>query len=127
MSFLTRTQREELKTLSLELFGVSSAYEKVMNGTKLLTKEVEEEVPGEGEEAPGSRKVEVPVLSPSGAKTVVNFSKSFEETKEVLLGYKVRLDAMKEAQKVAREEEAAKKEQVELEAQVQKELAGSSI
>lgn len=125
---LTRAQREELKALSKEVFGVSSKYQKLMDGVReTVTKEVEEEVPGEDGAEPTKRTVKVAVLDEQGIKKTVIKRYSFEEVRDLLLGFKTKLEAFRAEQMKAQEEAAAKKAQEELQSEVHKKLSGSAV
>lgn len=123
----TKAEREELKSLSKEVFGVSSKYQVFLKGRyEVVTKEVEEEVPGENGAEPTKRTVRVPVLEPNGAKRMFLKRYSIEETLNLLRGFKVQKDAFMEQQKAAQAEAAKKQAEAELQNKVQQELAGSS-
>lgn len=123
---ITRNERDQLKALSKEVFGVSSKYQRFLDGvSETITHEVEEEVPGEGDAPATTRKVRVPTLSPTGSKQTRMKIYTVQETLDLLLGFKAQRDTFIKAQVDLQIEQAAKKEQEELQKKVQDELAGS--
>lgn len=126
---ITRAEREELKALSLEIFGVSSKWKKLLdNGiTKQLTKTVVETVPGENGEPDTTREVEVPVLTESGATQSYTKYLSVEEVRDLLLDLKAKRDAFLAERKAKMEEAQAKKAQEDAANKVHEELRGSAV
>lgn len=124
---LSRAEREELKALSKEVFGVSSKYQKYIEGIRVLrTREVTEEVPGENGAEPTTRTAQVPVLE-GLAKQYDLKRYSFEECRDMLLNFKTQIAAIKAEQKRLQDEEAAKKAQEALQKEVQNKIGGSVI
>lgn len=121
---LNRNERDQLKALSKEVFGVSSKYQRFLEGVaEVITHEVDEEVPGD---APATtRKVRVPTLTANGVKQTRIKRYTFQETLDLLLSFKAQRDAMSKAQLDQQAAAAAKKVQDELQKKVQDELAGS--
>jgi hypothetical protein len=141
MSYVERELREELNTLSKEIFGVSSKWQKLMKGMRIkATKTVEEVVPGEEvtvkhadgtetkEMTPATtRTVQVPLLTEHGAEYSVVEYKTAEEVLEQLKDMKVQLDNFRAQMKAQQEEQAAKKAQADAEAKVKEAAVGSAV
>lgn len=127
MSTLSREEREELKALSKEVFGVSSKYQRFLDGVQqVVTEEIEEEVPGDDGAEPTTRKVTVPKIR-DGKKSMVLKKYTVEETKELLLKFKAQRDQLIADHQAKQAEDKAKAEAAALQKKVQDELAGSSI
>lgn len=123
---LNRNERDQLKALSKEVFGVSSRYQRFLEGVaEVITHEVDEEVPGDGDAPATTRKVRVPTLTANGVKQTRIKRYTFQETLDLLLSFKAQRDAMIKAQLDQQAAAAAKKAQAELQKKVQDELAGS--
>lgn len=106
---IPRELREELKKLSKEVFGVSSKWQKMLEGQSvLLTRKTTEVVPAEEGKEATTKEVEVPVLTSYGAKQFVMKYLTVEEVHTKLLEFKKQLDAMREQIKQQQEEKKAK-------------------
>lgn len=130
MSTLSRVKREELNALSKEVFGASSRWQKLIEKgiAEVVTEKVTEYVPSEDGEGEGTTKqVDVPVRRKDGA--IMSTTKHFDENtvKEYMLERKAKLMEFQAMLDKLKADEAAKKEQAELEKHVQTELAGSAI
>ena len=106
---IPRDLRLKLNELSKEVFGVSSKWQKILRDgtTSVLTRTVKETVPGKEGEEHTVKEVEVPVLTPHGAKQLVTKRYTVEDIHSMLLGYKAQLDAIKAIQKQQLEEKTA--------------------
>jgi hypothetical protein len=126
---ISRELREELKSLSKEVFGVSSKWQKLMEYDHVLTHKVKETVPGENGEPDTEREVEVPLYAPGTTKVKQSVRKyrTPEEVLELLKGFKAKRDefiAQMKAQQEAAKAKAAEEAQAK---KVQEELAGSAL
>lgn len=122
----TRAQRDQMKALSLEIFGKSSRYQKMFQYDDVLTHEVDEVVPGENGEPDTTKKVRVPLLY-NGSKQSRRKYRTVEQVIQVLVEFKAKRDEFIAQMKKQQEEAAAKKE-AELQAQkLQQELGGSAL
>jgi len=75
--------------------------------TSVLTRRTTETVPGVDGAPDTQRPVDVPVLTDYGAKQLVTKNYTVDEVYQLLLNYKVQLDAIKAMQKQQAEEKAA--------------------
>lgn len=124
---ITRVEREELKALSKEIFGKTSAYQRFLNGVpEVITKTVTEEVPGENGAEPTKKEVKVPVLMNGVKQSRIKYY-SVQEVKELLVGFKKQLDDFKAEQLKMQTEAKLKKEQEQLQKQVQEQAHGSAV
>lgn len=123
----TREQRELLKALSTEIFGVSSRYQKLYEGQELVTKTVTETVPGENGAPDTQKEVKVPVLAANGAKQFRVVRRSTEEVLELLQGFKVKRDEFLAQMKQQQEEAQAAKAAEDLAKKVQEDFGGSAL
>lgn len=116
---IPRELRMELNALSKEVFGVSSRWQKLLKkGTmELVTRKTTEVVPAKTADNNGvteilepetTKEVEVPVLTPYGAKVFVPKNYTLEEIHTLLLGYKKQIDEIKATMKLQEEEKKAK-------------------
>jgi hypothetical protein len=86
---ITREQREQLKALSTEVFGVASKYQKLYDQKELVTSKTVEIVPGENGQPDTTKEVEVPVLyNDNGVKQYRMKYRSTEEVLQLLLEFK---------------------------------------
>lgn len=122
--------RQELKKLSLEVFGSSSRWQKIMNnGTpRVVTETVAEVVPGTNPGDPDTvRQVEVPVKY-DGKGGVYEVQRHTETSvRELMLGMKKKQEELREQIFKAQMEQMAKRAQEELEKKVQNDSAGSAL
>jgi hypothetical protein len=137
---ISRAERSQLALLSKDVFGSSSRWQKLVDDgyEELLTEEIEETVPSEKEgEEPTKRKVQIPVLSPTGAKQYVRKYHTIESVLEFMVEQKKQLDVLRaklmqqraELMKKIEEENAAKKkkeEEEKLAKHIQSTLSGSA-
>lgn len=126
---ISKELKEELKTLSKEVFGSSSRYQKILDRGMLqpLTEEVTEYVPGETDEDEGfTRQVQVPVKR-NGMDVSVTKRPTPEELKQIMLDMKAKREAFLEQLKKMQEEAKTKKALEEHQKQVAKELEGSAV
>lgn len=128
-AFLTRAQREELKALSLEVFGSSSKYSKLLNEghSELVTEEIDEIVPGENGAPDTVKQVKVPVKRADGALQYVIKRYTYESVKELMLELKKKKEEFEAMVKKMNEEQAAKQAQAKLEKEVQEAAGGSTL
>lgn len=126
---MTRAEREELKALSLELFGVSSKWKSFLElGTrKVLSRTVTETVPGENGEPDTTRDVKMPILSASGAKQYVIVLPTVTELRSLLSDLKRQNDELKAKLSKLELNLKTQKEQEALVSQVQKAGGGSAL
>ena len=130
ISDLTRIEREELNSLSKDVFGASSRWQKLVNNgyAKLVTEEVTELVPGKtDEEEPTERKVQVPVKNANGTYRSTLTRYTVDSIKEHMVERKKQLDEIRAAIKKSQDEARAKKEQEQLALKVNEELSGSAL
>jgi hypothetical protein len=125
----SREVRELLKSLSLEIFGKSSRYQKLFEYDEVKTVEVDEVVPGKDGEPDTTKKVRVPLMTGpgKGSKQSVRRYRSVEEVLQLLLDFKAARDqhianmkAQQEAARAKQEEEARLKK-------IQDDLGGSAL
>lgn len=89
---ITRQERKELDALSLEVFGVSSKWQRFFKGIpELITKTVVETIPGEKDAPDTTREVQVPVLIGT-AKQYKTRAYSIQEVRDLLLNAKKQRD-----------------------------------
>ncbi len=122
----SREEREELKALSKEVFGVPSRYRKLYATQELITHKVAETVPGENGEPDTTKLVEVPLLQ-NGVKQYRSKYRSTEEVLQLLRDFKVKRDEYMAQVKKQQEEAKAKKEAEEKLKRIQEDLTGSAI
>lgn len=126
---MTREERMKLNALSLEVFGTTSRWQKMVDAghKELVTEEVEETVPAEkeGEEAT-KRKVQVPVLTKTGGQQFTWKRYTVESILEFMTERKKQIDNIHAQIKKHQEEAAAKKQEDELSKRVHEEIAGNS-
>lgn len=126
--YVSREEREELKTLSKEIFGKSSTYQKYLNGvSELVTRTITETVPGKDGEEPKTVEKKVPVLFGEKTRQYKTRYYTVTEVLEMLRDMKKQLDDYREKMKKLQEEQQAKQKQAELEKQIQKDTAGSAV
>lgn len=125
----TREQREQLKALSLECFGVQSRYQKLFEYNKVLTHKVKETVPGENGQPDTEREVEVPLYAKNTTKVKQSRAtyRSVEEVIALLLDFKQKREEYMAKMKAAQEEAKAARESVEKAKKLQEELGGSAL
>lgn len=129
ISQLTRTEREELNSLSKEVFGASSRWQKLVNKgySKMVMEKVTELVPGEKEEdEPTTREVDVPVKTSFGALQSTQERHTVDSVRELMLRLKKQLDEYRARMEQLQAEAKAKKEAEDLAAKLQEEVGGSA-
>jgi hypothetical protein len=129
MMEIARSIRQELNALSKDVLGTSSRWQKLVNKgyTELVTEEVEETVPAEKEgEQPTTKRVQAPVLSPTGARQYVVKYHTVESVQQLLLEQKAQLDNIRAMIKKQNEEVKAKQEAEATAKQLHQELSGSA-
>lgn len=122
----TRAQREEMKALSLEIFGKTSRYSKLFVYDDVLTHEVDEVVPGENGAEDTTKKVRVPLLF-NGSKQSRRKYRNVEEVIQLLRDFKGKRDEFLAQMKAQQAEAAAKKEADLAAKKLQEELGGSAL
>lgn len=122
---ITKQEREELNTLSKEIFGVSSRWQKLETVVKPVMREVTEEVPGENGAESTTQTKSVAVIE-NGARKLQTKINSYEDIKGILLEMKERLDNFKALQKQQALEAQVAKLKEETTKRVQEQLSGSS-
>ena len=126
--FIERADREELKALSKEVFGVPSRYQKFLDGVpELVTMTKTEEVPGENGAPTTTKETKVPVLTESGAKQYRTKYYTVEELKQFLRDLKKQREEIMAAIKQQQEEAEAKKAQTELQKKLHEDASGSAL
>lgn len=105
----SREEREELKALSTEIFGVPSRYRKLYATQELITHKVAEVVPGENGEPDTTKLVEVPELK-NGVKQYKSKYRNTEEVLQLLREFKAKRDAFLAEMEKKKAEERVKKE-----------------
>lgn len=125
---LSRELREELKSLSKEVFGVSSKWQKLMEYNHVLTTKVKETVPGVDGAPDTEKEVEVPLfVQGTKVKQSVRKYRTAEEVLELLRSFKAKRDEFIANMKAQQEAAKAKKEADEAAQKVQEQLAGSAL
>lgn len=129
---LTYGEREELKALSLAVYGASSRAKKLIEQGyyQLVTEETTEYVPGktkeDGTEEGTTRKVNVPVLRKDGAKQSVLKRHTVDSIRAEMIDRKAKIEEIRAIMQRQKDEALAKKKQEELSKHVHEELAGSA-
>lgn len=128
-TFATREQREELKALSKEVFGVSSRYQKLYEYNQVLTQKIKEIVPGVDGSEDEEKEVEVPIYAKGTTKVKQSVRKyrSTEEVIELLRSFKAKRDEFLAQMKAQQEAAKAKKEQDAAAEKLKEELTGSAL
>lgn len=126
---LNRAQREELKALSLEVFGSSSRYQKLMNNgySELVTEEIDEIVPGVDGAEDTVKKVKIPVKREDGALQYVTKYHTAESVKEYMLDLKKKQEEFKALMEKALAEQKARQEEQKAANAVQDQAGGSAL
>lgn len=126
---MKRSEREEMKALSLEVFGTSSKWEKLVTKgyQELVTETKTEVVPGVDGAPDTEKEVKVPVLRADGAQQFVIKRHTVESIKELMLKAKAQLAELQAAFKKQQEDAQAAKEATDLARKVQEELGGSAL
>lgn len=123
-----KEQRQELKALSQEVFGVSSKWQKLLEYDEVKKTKVKETVPGENGAPDTEREVEVPLYVPgTKVKQSTRRYRSIEEVLELLREFKAKRDEYIAQIKKQQEEAKAKKEAEEQARKVQEQLGGSAL
>lgn len=127
VSQLTREEREFLKTLSKEVFGAASRWQKLVERgyEDLVTEETTEYVPNDKDaDAEGTtRQVNVPVLK-NGMKQSVIKRHTVDSIREYMVERKAMIDKIKALMEEQRKAQLAKEQASE---KVQGEGAGSAL
>lgn len=124
---ITRVERLEMNELSKEVFGVSSRWQKFLNGVlEPVTRTVNETVPGVDGAEPTTKEAQVPVLV---GKTKVSKMRyySVEEIKTKMLEFKAKKAEIDAIVKQQQAEQKAKQEQEDLQKKIQEDLSGSAV
>lgn len=126
---IPRELRNELNALSKEVFGVSSKWQTFLKkGTsQLVTKKSTETIPGKDGAEDTIREIDVPVLTPYGAKQFVQKYHSVDEMRALLLSYKKQMEDFREQIKKQQEEQAAKQAEEKALKEVQELAHGSAL
>lgn len=123
---VSREQREQLKALSLEIFGKTSRYQKLYEYDEVKTQTVTETVPGENGQPDTTKETNVPVLF-NGSKQMTRRFRTTEEVLELMLNFKAKREEFM-AQMKAQQEEAKAKTDAETQAKkIQEQLGGSAL
>jgi hypothetical protein len=125
----SRKVRELMKSLSMEIFGKSSRYQKLFEYDEVKTVEVDEVVPGQNGEPDTTKKVRVPLMTGHGKgyKQTVRRYRSVEEVLQLLLDFKAARDEHIAKMKSSREAARAKQEEEARLKKVQEDLGGSAL
>lgn len=124
----TREQRDQMKALSLEIFGASSKWQKLYKYDAALTLTKTETIPGVDGAEDTTKEVEVP-LYVEGTK-VKQFERKYRTTQEVLdllLSFKAKRDEYLANMKKLQAEALAKRKADEERKKLEQELAGSAL
>jgi hypothetical protein len=124
----TREQREQMKALSLEIFGASSKWQKLYKYDAALTLTKTETIPGVDGAEDTTKEVEVP-LYVEGTK-VKQFERKYRTTQEVLdllLSFKAKRDEYLANMRKLQAEALAKRKADEERKKIEQELAGSAL
>lgn len=125
---IPRSTREELGTLSKEIFGSTSRWQKILDkGTlELVTETVTEEVPGENGAEPTKKETQVPVLM-NGTKQFTVKRYTLDTLKGYLLELKAKREAFLAMIKKQEEEKKAQEEKAKFEKKIQETFGGSAL
>ena len=125
----SRAVREQLKALSLEIFGKSSRYQKLFEYDQVKTVKIKETVPGENGAPDTEVEKEVPLMvgPGKGSKTSVRRYRSVEEVLQLLLDFKAKRDEYIAQMKKQQEEAKAKADAEAKAKKIQEELGGSAL
>lgn len=125
----TREQRDQMKALSLEIFGKTSRYQKLFEYDEVLTHSVEETVPGENGEPDTVKKVQVPTFAKNTTKVKQSRRKyrTVEQVIQVLQEFKAKRDEFIAKMKAEQEAAKVKKDAEDQAKKIQEELAGSAL
>lgn len=122
----TRSQRDEMKALSLEIFGKTSRYSKMFVYDDVLATEVDETIPGSNGEPDTTKKVRVPILF-NGSKQSRRKYRNVEEVIGLLYAFKAKRDGFLAQMKAQQAQDAAAKEAELAATKLQQELGGSAL
>ena len=122
----SRAVREQLKALSMEIFGKSSRYQKLFEYDQVKTHKIKETVPGENGAPDTEVEKEVPLLY-NGSKQSTRRYRSVEEVLQLLLDFKAKRDEYIAQMKKQQEEAKAKADAEAQSKKVQEELGGSAL
>ncbi len=113
---LTRNERKELDALSKEIFGSSNRWKKLIEKgySELVTRTVQEVVPGEEGKEATTREVKVPVLTESGGRQSRVKYHTVESIQAFMLDMKAKLDAFKAEMKKKEDEQKHEKRKDEI-------------
>lgn len=127
---ISRAEREELNTLSKDVFGTSSRWQKLIKDghSEVVMEEVEEYVPNaEDENKEGTtRKVKIPIKRTDGALQLVNKRYTLESVKEMMLERKKRMEEIRVLIAQQQQEAKDKQEKELLSKKVHEDLSGSA-
>ncbi len=125
---LTKNERKELDALSLEVFGSSSRWQKLVNNGAIMPvmeKKIET-VPGTETTPETTTEVEVPVLRADGAHQSTIIKHTPESVKAMMIELKIRREKILAMIDAQQKEQKAKEEKEALQKKVQEELGGSA-
>lgn len=127
---IPRAQRDELKALSKEVFGVESRYQKFFETKDLLTRKETQPIldeKGMPLESGATQEVDVPVLNAQGLKQYVVKRRSVEEVLDLLKSFQVKRNEFLAEMNAKKEAAAAKKAEADKVAKLNEQLAGSAL
>lgn len=128
MNDATKEQRDLMKSLSLEIFGASSKWQKLYKYTETLTQTVTETVPGVDGAPDTTKEVKLPVfVEGTKVKQMKSKYRTTEEVMELLLSFKQKRDEYLANMRKLQAEALAKRQADENAKKLQAELAGSAV
>ena len=125
---LTRNERKELDTMSKEVFGSTSHWQKLVNKGYIqqITEKKTETVLGVDGAPDTTKEVDSPVLRADGAHQAVTKYHTVESIKALLLEMKTQRDKIMAMIQAQQTEQKAKAEQDEIAKKVQEEAGGAA-
>jgi len=124
----TREQRDQMKALSMEIFGASSKWQKLYKFDETLTEMVTETIPGVDGAEDTTKEVKVPLYVPgTKVKQIKRQYRSTQEVLELLLMFKAKRDEYIANMKKMQQEALAKRLADEKAKKLQEELGGSAL
>lgn len=126
---LSRDNRKALDALSLEVFGSSSKWQKLVNdgAVQILTEKKTETIPGVDGAPDTTQEVDIPLLRADGAMQSVLKRYTPESAEKLMLEMKDRRDKVLAMINAQEEEKKAKAAQEALQKKIQEDLAGSAV
>lgn len=127
--YIESEKLNELKSLSKEVFGSASRYQKILDKgtTELVTTKTTEVVPGVDGAEDTTREIQVPVLAKNGTKQYKQKYYTPDECLALLRTMKVKRDELLAMIKKQQEEQAAKAAEAEQQRKINEDLAGSAL